>query len=50
LKIPPNKIFAVGDNRNMSKDSRDIGLIDYDQIKGKAVFRLLPLSKFGKIG
>lgn len=50
LKIPPNKIFAVGDNRNMSKDSRQIGLIDYEQIKGKAVFRLFPMSKFGKIG
>ncbi len=49
LKIPPNKIFAVGDNRNMSKDSRQIGLIDRTKIKGKAVFRLYPLKNFGTL-
>ncbi|MDP4181117.1 MAG: signal peptidase I [Bacillota bacterium] len=48
-KIPPNKIFAVGDNREMSSDSRMIGLIDISQVKGKAVFRIYPFDKMGSL-
>ena len=37
-------IFAMGDNRNYSRDSRDpsIGMIDRREILGKAIFLLFP--------
>ncbi len=49
LKIPGDKYFVVGDNRNGSTDSRMIGLIDKKDIKGKVSLRLFPINKFGKI-
>lgn len=49
LKIPGDKYFVVGDNRNHSTDSRMIGLIAKKDIKGKVSLRLFPINKFGKI-
>lgn len=48
-KIPSGKYLVLGDNRPISKDSRIIGLIDEEDIKGKAVYRIWPISKFGSI-
>lgn len=44
IKIAEGCIFAMGDNRNGSKDSRhpEIGMIDEREILGKAVFLLFP--------
>ena len=36
VKIPKNKYLMLGDNRDDSKDSRFIGLIDRDAITGRA--------------
>jgi signal peptidase I len=47
--IPEKEYFVMGDNRENSMDSRDIGLISIDKIEGKAVIRLWPLDKFGEI-
>lgn len=51
ITIPKNKIFAMGDNRNGSMDSRDlrIGLIDERYIKGKVFFRFWPFKRFGVV-
>ena len=44
ITIADGCIFAMGDNRNGSKDSRhpDIGMIDTREILGKAVFLVFP--------
>jgi signal peptidase I len=45
--IPEGKLFAMGDNRERSMDSREIGPIDIDVVIGKAVLRVWPFSEFG---
>lgn len=43
VEIPEGKVFVMGDNRNHSIDSRNInviGLINIDDIVGKAVFSI----------
>ncbi|HEX2946442.1 MAG TPA: signal peptidase I [Clostridia bacterium] len=49
IKIPAGKYLVLGDNREVSKDSRTFGLIDRSQIEGKAVFRFWPFNKFGTV-
>jgi signal peptidase I len=36
-EIPEGKLFIMGDNRNNSGDSRQIGLVDEDDIYGKVI-------------
>jgi len=47
--IPENKIFAMGDNREKSLDSRydEVGLVDEDDLMGKVSVRLYPLNRIG---
>lgn len=44
-KIPRNKYLVLGDNRENSLDSREIGLIDKKDIIGEIQFRLWPLNR-----
>ena len=44
-KIPKNKYLALGDNREVSADSRMKGLFDRKQILGKATLRIWPITK-----
>lgn len=49
IQIPEGYYFVMGDNRNRSKDSRQIGLIKEDDILGKAWLRFYPFDEFGLI-
>ena len=51
IVLGEDEYFVMGDNRNDSKDSRfeEVGNIKRDELEGKAVLRIWPLSKFGKV-
>ncbi len=49
-RIPEGYYLVLGDNRNSSRDSRDFGLIEEDQLRGEAKFIIYPFNRFGKIG
>lgn len=49
ITIPEGYYFVMGDNRENSMDSRDIGLIPNYEIEGRAAVRIWPLNKAGNI-
>ena len=46
LQIPGDSIFIMGDNRPVSRDSREIGPVTIDTIIGRAWFVYWPLDAF----
>lgn len=51
MVIPEDMVFAMGDNRENSLDSRyeEVGLVQEKDIMGKVMIRLFPLNRIGKV-
>lgn len=49
VTLEEDEYFLMGDNREISKDSRIIGPINIKDIKGTTNFILFPFNKIGKI-
>ena len=47
--VPDNSVFAKGDNRKHSSDSRRFGCIPLERIESKVWIRFWPFNLFGKI-
>lgn len=45
--IPDGYVFVVGDNRGGSFDSRQMGPVKVDAVRGEAVFRMFPFDHLG---
>lgn len=50
-QVPESRIFVMGDNREQSIDSRNtsVGCVAEEQIVGKIVFTVWPLTHFGAL-
>lgn len=51
VTVPEGYVFVLGDNRNISKDSKhvDLGFVPVEEILGEVVMRIYPRSDFGLV-
>jgi signal peptidase I len=52
IKVPKGHVFVMGDNRNISYDSRyrAVGMVDDRDIIGRAFVRIIPLNEIKWLG
>jgi signal peptidase I len=48
FRVEKGYVYALGDNRPFSNDCRNFGPISIKNVKGRAILRFYPFSKFGK--
>jgi signal peptidase I len=49
ITVLEGEIFVMGDHRNKSYDSREIGTVSEDSVLGKVLLRFYPFNKFGTV-
>ncbi len=49
IKVGPDQLLVLGDNRSVSKDGRVFGPIEQSSVIGRAIFRIWPLNRLGSL-
>jgi signal peptidase I len=49
VKVPSDHYYMMGDNRNLSLDSRYWGFAEKDRVIGRAIFRIWPPNRLGAL-